>query len=60
MKTIIIEVMKMMIVLHLLGSIEQMVIIIHINLPTDVRVGEKEREKVAKYQDFMRKISRLK
>ena len=34
-------------------------IIIDIVVPADVRVGEKEREKVEKYQDFNREIGRL-
>ena len=34
-------------------------IIIDIAAPTDVRVGEKEREKVEKYQDLKREIERL-
>ena len=34
-------------------------IIIDIAVPADVRVGEKEREKVEKYQDLKREIERL-
>ena len=34
-------------------------IIIDIAVPADVRVGEKEREKVEKYQDLKREIGRL-
>ena len=34
-------------------------IIIDIAVPVDVRVGEKEREKVEKYQDLKREIGRL-
>ena len=34
-------------------------IIIDIAAPADVRVGEKEREKVEKYQDLKREIGRL-
>ena len=34
-------------------------IIIDISVPADVRVGEKEREKVEKYQDLKREIGRL-
>ena len=34
-------------------------IIIDIALPVDVRIGEKEREKMEKYQDVKREIGRL-
>ena len=34
-------------------------IIIDIAVPADVRVGEKEREKMEKYQDLKREIERL-
>ena len=38
---------------------ERKEIIIVIAVPADVRVGEKEREKVEKYQDLKREIGRL-
>ena len=38
---------------------ERKEIIIFIAVPADVRVGEKEREKVEKYQDLKREIGRL-
>ena len=38
---------------------ERKAIIIDIPVPADVRVGEKEREKVEKYQDLKREIGRL-
>ena len=38
---------------------EQKGIIINIAVPTDVRIGEKERQKVEKYQDLKREIERL-
>ena len=34
-------------------------IIIDITVPADVRVGEKEREKMENYKDLKRKIGRL-
>ena len=38
---------------------EQKGIIIDIAVPADVRVGEKEREKVKKYRELKKKIGRL-
>ena len=38
----------------LIDKKERKVIIIDISVPTDVRVGEKEREKMEKYQDLKR------
>ena len=43
----------------LIDKREQRGIIIDIAVPADVRVGEKEREKVEKYQDLKREIGRL-
>ena len=43
----------------LIDKREQKGIIIDIAVPADVRVGEKEREKVEKYQDLKREIGRL-
>ena len=41
------------------GKKEKKRIIIDIGVPADVRVGEKEREKVEKYQDLKRNIRRF-
>ena len=43
----------------LIDKKERKVIIIDIAVPADVRVGEKEREKMEKYQDLKRKTGRL-
>ena len=43
----------------LIDKKEQKGIIIDIAVPADVRVGEKEKEKVEKYQDLKREIGRL-
>ena len=43
----------------LIDKKEQKGIIINIVVPADVRVGEKEREKMEKYQDLKREIGRL-
>ena len=43
----------------LIDKKERKGIIIDIAVPADVRVGEKEREKMEKYQDLKREIGRL-
>ena len=43
----------------LIDKKERKGIIIDIAIPADVRVGEKEREKVEKYQELKREIGRL-
>ena len=43
----------------LIDKKEQNGIIIDIAVPADVRVGEKERKKMEKYQDLKREIERL-
>ena len=43
----------------LIDKNEQKGTIIDIAVPTDVRVGEKEREKMEKYQDLKKKTGRL-
>ena len=43
----------------LLAKIERKGIIIDIAAPVDVRVGEKERKKVEKYQNLKREVARL-
>ena len=43
----------------LIDKKERKEIIIDIAVPDDVRVGEKEREKIEKYQDLKREIGRL-
>ena len=45
--------------INLIDKKEQNEIIIDIAVPVDVRVGEKEREKVEKYQDLKREIGRF-
>ena len=43
----------------LIDNKERKGIIINIAVPADVRVGEKEREKMEKYEDLKREIGRL-
>ena len=43
----------------LIDKKERKGIIINIAVPADVRVGEKEREKMKKYEDLKREIGRL-
>ena len=49
----------LIIIIIIIMKKERKGIIIDIAVPADVRVGEKEREKVEKYQDLKREIGRL-